>query len=73
MADVKGKGGLVVVGGGKGKGKGPPTPPPENVTFTVTMSLVDAQNLFIALSNAINQAAVKGQKKASGGGKGKGK
>lgn len=73
MAGLTGKGGLSVVGVGKGKGKGGTPPSPENVTFQVTMSLVDAQNLFIAVSNAINQAAVKGQKKAAGGGKGKGK
>lgn len=74
MPDLKGKGLLVVGGGkGKGKGKGGPTPPPDNVTFCVTMSLIDAQNLYIAVGNAINAAANKGQKKAAGGGKSKGK
>jgi len=53
-----------------GKGKTPPPPSSQNVTFCVTMSLVDANNLLVAVANAINNAAGKGSK--TGGGKGKG-
>jgi hypothetical protein len=54
----------------KGAGKSPPPPPSQNVTFCVTMSLVDANNLLVAVANAINNAAAK--KSKTGGGKGKG-
>jgi hypothetical protein len=52
------------------KGKGPVIPVTTNVTFCVTMSLEDANNLLVAVSNAINNAAAK--KGKQGGGKGKG-
>ena len=55
--------------GSGGKGKGPPVPPGSTVTFCTTMSLTDANNLLVALANAINNAAVK---KSKTGGKGKG-
>jgi hypothetical protein len=54
----------------KGAGKSPPPPPSQNVAFCVTMSLVDANNLLVAVANAINNAAAK--KSKTGGGKGKG-
>jgi hypothetical protein len=50
--------------------KGTPPVPAQTVTFPVTLSLVDAQNLLVALTNAINQAAKKGAKKGSKGGGG---
>lgn len=51
--------------------KSTPPAPAQTVTFTVTLSLLDAQNLLVSLANAINQAAKKGAKKGSkGGGKG---
>lgn len=56
--------------GTKAPGKVTPPPPSQNVTFCVTMSLVDANNLLVAVANAINNAAAK--KSKTGGGKGKG-
>jgi hypothetical protein len=75
MAGLKGsapKGGAPKgVKGGPGskgsKGKGPAIPASPNVTFCVTMSLVDANNLLVAVSSAINALAAK---KAKTGGKG---
>jgi len=62
-----GKGGK----GGKAPGKVNPPPPSQNVTFCVTMSLTDANNLLVAVANAINNAAGK-KSKTGGGKKGKG-
>jgi hypothetical protein len=50
--------------------KGSVTIPSQTITFPVTLSLTDADNLLVSLTNAINKAALKGGKK--GGGKGKG-
>jgi hypothetical protein len=51
--------------------KGSVTIPSQTITFPVTLSLIDANNLLVSLTNAINKAAKKGGKKG-GGGKGKG-
>jgi len=63
------------MGATKSKGKGPGVPSGASVTFCVnnvsfcmTMSLTDANNLLVALANAINNAATK--KAKTGGGKG---
>jgi hypothetical protein len=66
--------GSTLKGSGPAKGgptKGTPTTPTQTVTFTVTLSLLDAQNLLVSLANAINQAAKKGAKKGSKGKGGK--
>jgi hypothetical protein len=66
-----GKGGKA--GGAKAPGKVNPPPPSQNVTFCVTMSLTDANNLLVAVANAINNAAGKKSKTVGGKGKGGGK
>jgi hypothetical protein len=70
MGALKAKPAPPAKGQPKGKGKVTPPPPSQNVTFCVTMSLVDANNLLVAVANAINNAAAK--KSKTGGGKGKG-
>jgi hypothetical protein len=71
MGAPKTKSGPPAKGGTTGKGKNQPVVPSQNVTFCVTMSLVDANNLLVAVANAINNAAAKGAK-TGGGKKGKG-
>lgn len=48
---------------------GPVNPPSGNVTVCMTLTLAEANNLLVALANAINNASAKSAK----GGKGKGK
>jgi hypothetical protein len=57
---------------GKSSGGGV-LPPNTPVTFCMTLTLAEANNLLVALANAINNAGSKGKGKKGGGTKGGGK